>query len=61
MDAKEQAAGAARVRQLLIEPLVRLGLAAKCVGLSRWALEQAADAHRLMESGKHIGKIMLTA
>ncbi|MFP3384404.1 hypothetical protein [Tritonibacter sp. SIMBA_163] len=27
MDAKEQAAGAVRVRQLLIEPLVRLGLA----------------------------------
>ncbi len=27
---------------------------------SRFPLEQAADAHRVMESGEHIGKILLT-
>ena len=42
-----------------IWPLVAAGKI-KPVIYRTFALEQAADAHRLMESGEHIGKIVLT-
>jgi NADPH2:quinone reductase len=35
--------------------------ALKPVIYKTFSLEQAADAHRLMESSEHVGKIILTA
>jgi NADPH2:quinone reductase len=42
-----------------VMPLVREGRI-KPVMDSTFPLEKAADAHRRMESGEHIGKIVLT-
>jgi len=43
-----------------VMPLVRQGRI-KPVMDSTFPLAKAADAHRRMESGEHIGKIVLTA
>jgi len=40
-------------------PLLNAGKL-KPVIYKTFALEQAADAHRLMESSEHVGKIVLT-
>ncbi len=53
-----KAAIAAQLRER-VWPLLESG-AIKPVVFRTFPLEQAADAHRLMESGTHIGKIVLT-
>jgi NADPH:quinone reductase len=57
--APEFKAGIARSLLNKVWPLLESG-AVKPVVHATFPLERAADAHRLMESGSHIGKIMLT-
>ena len=44
------------------KPVLLIGLTLFALGCVRWEvpLEQAADAHRLMESSRHVGKIVFT-
>lgn len=53
----EKAALAEQLRDK-VWPLLESGVIAPVVA-ARFPLDQAADAHRLMESGTHIGKILL--
>ena len=57
--APEFKGGIARSLLSKVWPLLECG-AVKPVVHASFPLERAADAHRLMESGSHIGKIMLT-
>jgi NADPH2:quinone reductase len=51
--------GVARALRATVWPLLESG-AVKPVVYATFSLERASDAHRLMESGEHIGKIVLT-
>ena len=57
--ADEKAAIVAAVREH-VWPLIEAG-AVRPIIHSRMPLAQAADAHRLLESSTHIGKVLLTA
>ena len=57
--ADEKAAIVAAVREH-VWPLVASG-AVRPIVHARMPLAQAADAHRLLESSTHIGKVLLTA
>jgi len=50
----------ARALEGAVWPLVEAGRVRPVI-YARFPLRQAAEAHRLMESGSHIGKILLTA
>ena len=54
----EQKAAIARTLEAKVWPLLEAGTV-KPIVHSRFPLSGAADAHRLMESGEHIGKIVL--
>ncbi len=54
----EQKAVIARALEAQVWPLIEAGKV-KPIVHSRFALADAADAHRLMESGEHVGKIVL--
>ena len=56
----EQKAVIARALEARVWPLLEAG-AVKPIVHSRFPLSGAADAHRLMESGEHVGKIVLEA
>jgi len=49
----------ARALEAKVWPLIEAG-SVKPVIHAEFPLERAAEAHRLMESGRHIGKIVLT-
>jgi len=55
----EQKAALARTVRDRVWPLVAAGKVRPVIATT-FPLEQAADAHRLMESSTHVGKIMLT-
>lgn len=55
----EYKAGLAHALRTRVWPLIESGRIRPVIHAS-FALEQAADAHRLMESSAHIGKIVLT-
>jgi putative PIG3 family NAD(P)H quinone oxidoreductase len=56
----EEKGAIARALEREVWPLVEAGRIRPIV-YATFALRKAADAHRLMESGSHIGKILLTA
>ena len=55
----EEKAGIARALRENIWPFIKSGRIRPLIA-ARFPLKDAAEAHKLMESGKHIGKIILT-